>query len=344
MRSRLPELGSLKIDSISTPDSTGIANETFFLRTRNGKDQGSDFVLRLESESYLYLDASLEIHYQMHSRLRVNSSVPIPEVIAFEEDPAVLGVRFFLMRRVIGQSPPDRPNFNYAGWLHKLSPAEREKIWYNAVRVMSDLHKTPLSDFSDLGFRTESANGLVTCFNYWRRYARWCDGYTKPLILAAEDWLEKYLPKSEESNECISWGDARLQNLLFDKTQCTAILDWDMVSMAGGEADLAWWAIADHKYTASRGIARLEGIRSPEKTIHLWESLMERKAKNMDWHLVFASYRQALISFRLQQLEKSNGSEKQGTREPSIGLQWLSCLLDLPLSDSITLPFVGLDR
>jgi hypothetical protein len=30
--------------------------------------------------------------------------------------------------------------------------------------------------------------------------------------------------------------------------------------------------------------------------------------------------------------------------EPSVGLQWLACLLDLPLGEAITLPFVGLEH
>ncbi|MDB5447849.1 MAG: hypothetical protein JWQ97_3166, partial [Phenylobacterium sp.] len=37
---------------------------------------------------------------------------------------------------------------------------------------------------------------------------------------------------------------------------CAAVLDWDMVSLAGAECDLAWWTLMDQNYTAGRGIPR----------------------------------------------------------------------------------------
>ena len=337
---RLPELGRLQIGAIDTPASSGVANETLFLETRSGDERGPDLVLRLEGDEFLYPEADLALHYEMYDRLGSVNIIPVPEMLAFEEDTDVFGTRFMLMRRVPGVPVPDRPNFNYAGWLYEMSTQDQETVWRAAVTAMAELHKLPVAGFSCLQSRDNSASGLAACFDYWRRFAHWCDGHTVALIRAAEDWLHSRLPNPAELHECISWGDARLQNLMFEGTRLTALLDWDMVSLAGAEADLAWWAIADHKYTASRGRPRLPGIQSPQGTIDLWESLTGRKAQHMDWHLVFAAYRQALISIRLSQLAEPSDA----TPEPSVGLQWLACLLDLPLGQPITLPFVGLDQ
>ena len=213
---------------------------------------------------------------------------------------------------------------------------------------MSKLHQVDVTKFSGLQSTKSGANGLVACFRYWRRYARWCDASEHSLIHAAKDWLGANLPSLGDIHECLSWGDARLQNLMFDKTRCTALLDWDMLSLAeagaGAEADLAWWTIADHMYTASRGMPRLPGIGSPQATIALWESLTGRKVRHMDWHLVFAAYRQALISIRLRRLAEQAGDVTVELLEPSVGLQWLACLLNFPLGQTITLPFVGLEH
>jgi aminoglycoside phosphotransferase (APT) family kinase protein len=265
-------------------------------------------------------------------------------MLAFEDNLNILGTRFMLMRRIEGQPVPDRPNFNYAGWLHDMSADEQEAVWREAVTVMSSLHQVDVTKFSALQSKKSDANGLVSCFDFWCRYARWCKGSGHPLIRAAEQWLQARLPSQGDFHECLSWGDARMQNLMFDKTRCTALLDWDMVSLAGGEADLAWWAIADHKYTASRGMPRLAGIGSPQATIALWESLTGRKVEHMEWHLVFAAFRQALISIRLQRLVEQAGAASVEPMEPSVGLQWLAGLLDLPLGQAITLPFVGLEH
>jgi aminoglycoside phosphotransferase (APT) family kinase protein len=340
---RLPELGPLQVSAITTPGSSGVANETLLLETQHGDGRGPDLVLRLEGEEFLYPEADLALHYEMFERVGAIGTVPVPEMLAFEEDTTVLGTRFMLMRRVVGRSVPDRPNFNYAGWLHDLSKQEQQAVWHEAVLAMSQIHALNPKDFAGLLARSEGV-GLTACFEYWRRFARWCGGDAVALIRAADDWLETNLPRPETLHECISWGDARLQNLMFEGTRCTALLDWDMVSLAGAEADLAWWAIADHKYTASRGMPRLPGIKSPQATIALWESLTGRKAKHMEWHLVFAAFRQALISIRLSQLADQVNETRAEPPEPSVGLQWLACLLDLPLGQPVTLPFVGLDR
>ena len=341
---RLPELGPLRVSAIRTPDSSGVANETLLLETQQGDGRGPDLVLRLEGEEFLYPEADLGLHYEMFERVGAIGTVPVPEMLAFEEYPTVLGTRFMLMYRVAGQSVPDRPNFNYAGWLHDMSRDEQEVVWRQAVTLMSELHQLDPGEFPGLQARKRGASGLASCFEYWRRFAQWCDGSAVALIRDAEEWLADHLPDPAEFHECISWGDARLQNLMFEGTRCTALLDWDMVSLAGAEADLAWWAIADHKYTVSRGRARLPGIKSPQATIDLWESLTGRKANHMDWHLVFAAYRQALISIRLSQLAEEADEPPTEPPEPSVGLQWMSCLLNFPLGQPVTLPFVGLDK
>jgi len=126
--------------------------------------------------------------------------------------------------------------------------------------------------------------------------------------------------------------------------RCVAILDWDMVSLAGPEADLAWWALADHKHTLTQGVPRLPGIGSPAETIRLWESLSSRRVRNMDWYLVFTSYRHALISYRLFRL--NNGEDVSATDfmlVPGIGVQWLASLIEHPLPTRLTMPFSSLE-
>jgi aminoglycoside phosphotransferase (APT) family kinase protein len=342
---KLPELRDLRIGEITAPDSSGVANETLFIETRSDRGLGLELVLRLEGDEFLYPEPDLALHYEMYSRLGSMNSVPVPEMLGFEDKLSILGTRFMVMHRVPGRPVPDRPNFNYVGWLHDMSLDDRETVWREAVTAMSKLHQVDVTKFPKLQSRKADANGLVSCLRYWRRYARWCHGSEHALIHAAEDWLDANLPRTDDFQECLSWGDARMQNLMFDNTQCTALLDWDMVSLAGAEADLAWWAIADHKYTASRGLPRLAGIGSPQATIDLWESLTGRKVKHMDWHLVFAAFRQALISIRLMRLAEQAGKKVTVIpSEPSVGLQWLAGLLDLPLGQAITLPFVGLEH
>ena len=339
----------IKIFEISAPESGGVANETLFLAgyyvdDNNNEVANADLVLRLEGEEFLYPEADLALHYEMYNRLNDVGNVPVPKMLAFETDVSVLGTRFMLMQRVPGHPIPDRPNFNFGGWLHDMPSKARELVWHEAVATMAELHQVNPSGFLHLQKNRTASSGLSDCLDYWRRYAQWCKGNDVDLIRIAGDWLLSTLPKRPETHDCISWGDARLQNLMFEGTRCTALLDWDMVSLAGAEADLAWWTIADHKNTASRGMARLAGIGSPKDTMNLWESITGRKLMRMDWHLAFAAYRQALVSLRLMDLYSSSDLDTTRPRAPSIGMQWLSHFLEIPLGTEITLPFVGLDK
>ena len=115
-------------------------------------------------------------------------------------------------------------------------------------------------------------------------------------------------------------------------------------SLAGPEADLAWWALADHKHTLTQGVPRLPGIGSPAQTIRLWESFSGRPVRNMDWYLVFAAYRQALISYRLFGLNNGeDATEADFMMAPGVGVQWLASLIDHPLTTRLTMPFSSLE-
>ena len=115
----------IKVSDISAPDTGGVANETLFISAHyvdnnNTKGINIEFVLRLEGEEFLYPEADLALHYDMYDRIRSISDVPVPRIFAFETDISVLGTRFMLMQRVPGRPVPDRPNYNYGGWLHDM--------------------------------------------------------------------------------------------------------------------------------------------------------------------------------------------------------------------------------
>jgi aminoglycoside phosphotransferase (APT) family kinase protein len=349
--SKKGRFANLKVQSLELPSTSGVANETWLVGTtwqdskRKVKEPGPRLVFRLESEEFLYLRSDLRLHYDLYESFGQIDDLPVPTMLAFEEEPEFLGCRFFVMEHVTGRAVPDRPNFNYGGWLAESSLDEQRAVWIEAVTVMARLHAVDAWQVTPLmSGKFNRQGGVQECLDYWMSYSDWAGATGIALISLAADWLASNMPSNLDASAEISWGDARLQNLLFEGTRCAAILDWDMVSLAGAEADLAWWALADHKYTASRGQPRLPGIGSPSETVALWESLSGRKVKNFDWHLVFAAFRQALVSQRLIFLSSKVERQAEQRGEASIGLQWLSCLLDAPADFPITMPFVGLDQ
>lgn len=342
LSTNLPEAAAIEEVSITSPSSAGVANETLMVSTVSAGAPGPRYVFRLEGEEHLYPRPDIGTHARIYREIGQNSAVPVPRIHLMENDSAILGSRFMVMECVEGQVPPDSPNFHRSGWLKDLPPARQELIWQDCISQMAKLHAMDPAHFDFLN-PDSGLSGLASAVKYWNDYALWCGADDIPIFGAARDWLLAKLPRNETGG--FSWGDARLPNTIMRGDCCAAILDWDMASLAGAEADLAWWAIADHKHTLTQDVTRLPGIGSPAQTIRLWESLSGRTVRNMDWHLVFAAYRQALIAYRLFCL--NNGVEARAPdflETPGIGVQWLASLLDQPLPNRLTMVFSSLEK
>jgi aminoglycoside phosphotransferase (APT) family kinase protein len=336
--------------SVTAPTSAGVANETLMVSTVMAGRPGPGYVFRLQGEEHLYPGADIAHHARICDRISQCSKVPVPRIHGVEDNPDILGSRFMVMEWVRGRVPPDVPNFHRAGWLKALPPARREAIWRDCIAQMARLHAMDPANFQFLHESGEAKDdgpyqgrsGLSSALKYWDVFARWCSGDELPIIAAARYWLWAKLPKDEPGG--FAWGDARLPNVIVRGDRCVAILDWDMASLAGPEADLAWWALADHKHTLTLGVPRLSGIGSPAETIRLWESLSGRSVRNMDWYLVYTAYSHALISYRLFRL--NNGADvsiADFMAAPGISVQWLASLIGYSLPMRLTMPFSGLE-
>ena len=335
---------------ISIPTSAGVANETWIVLARSQQGDETRFVFRLQGDEHLYPNPDISLQARVTREVVQSSQVPVPHILAFEQDTTILGMSFLVMEWIAGQVPPDIPNLHQSGWMTELPASSCERIWRDCVERMAQLHAMDASNFRFLlnGEASEEArpestsSGLRSALRYWDNYSAWSAARQLAIFAQASEWLSSNLPGN--CPNAFSWGDARLANVIIRDDRCAALLDWDLASLAGPEADLAWWALADNKRTVAQGVSRLTGIGSPAQTISLWESLSGRRAHNMEWYLVFAAYRQALISFRLFDLAGSaSPSPSEFLNSPGIGVQWLASLLNLELPVPLTMPFVGLE-
>ena len=110
------------------------------------------------------------------------------------------------------------------------------------------------------------------------------------------EWLAANAPDEPPG---LSWGDARIGNMLFgDDFDVVGVMDWEQASLAGGAADLGWWLMFDDIHSIDQGVPRLEGLGSRQETIELWEERTGLEAVNVLWHEVFAGVKTALLSLR----------------------------------------------
>jgi len=336
---------ALTIGDMRTPGGTGVANETvlFDVQRTTGAATGTPggYVARLATSDSLYLDYDLALHYRMYEAMMAFPSVPTPDVLGYEADPAVVGAPFFVMEKIAGLIPTDTPSWATKGFIVDAEPAQRRALWERTVRMMAELHRLDREPF--LFLRTGATEtGVGDCLDYWMRSLRWAQP-EEPLPLVDE--CEKWLLSNQPAVTALSWGDSRLPNVIYRNFTPVALLDWDLVSLAGPEADVAWWIIMEPPESR-----RLEGIGTPDELVDLWEDATGRRATELRWYLVFGAYRLAAIFAKLFSMMVTQGHMTADVARTQLErgnhVQLMSGLLDLtpPPGISPRVPDVRLER
>jgi aminoglycoside phosphotransferase (APT) family kinase protein len=301
------------ITGISAPGSSGFSNETWILPASwtdaAGKRLSEEFVVRVEPiEHQLFLEADFRRQYRLISVLDRDTDVPVPPMLWFEDDPGVIGAPFFAMRKVPGVPAPDKPSYNAAGWLADYGPDERHAVWAKAVDMLVRVHQVPLDTVAFLDRPELGATGFDQEFAAARRYYEWTAAQGRPnrILEATFDWLERNLPQRRPT--ALSWGDARIGNMLFDGGQVRGVLDWEMVSLGGHEMDLGWWLFLDrfHDFLTPR----LDGLGTVEETIARWEAGTGEQALDLPWYEAFAGFRFGIVIMRIAQLAEQHGADR----------------------------------
>ena len=205
----------------------GQSNPTFRLDSPSGR-----YVLRRKPPGTLLKSAhAVDREFRVQSAL-AGTGVPVPRMLAFCQDDAVLGSAFYIMEHVAGRTlvEPDLPGEALTG---------RDAIMDEMNRVLAAIHSL---DPVRLGLSDYGAPG-----NYYeRQLARWTGQYRaseterQPDMEALITWLERALP-ADDGQRTLVHGDFRLDNLLFapEGAECRAVLDWELSTLGHPHADLA---------------------------------------------------------------------------------------------------------
>lgn len=297
LQSKLPETEIIDLPPLYAPGGGG-SSQTLFLSpvlVQRGEQRQQHWVLRVQATDHqVYQDPSVERQYLVMRELANLGTVPMPQMLWYEADPQILGAPFFLMERIDGEVP--QAFYHSQGIFPEVIAADREQMWLSAVESLSSIHLTNTESFQFLAHPDLGETGLDQEIAIWDAYSQW---NAVPLTVVQEktrQWLSDNLPAKRPTG--LAWGDARLPNMVFRDKCCQAVIDWETVSLAGAETDLGWWLFFDWYMTDGSGMLRLPGIPGPQTFIATWESYVGRKAQNMEWHEVFATWRYSMIRDR----------------------------------------------
>lgn len=293
----------VQVSDLTIPSGAGVSNETILFRTRStdGRStQDNEYVLRLHPspDFQVFYDPEFRTQFDLLAALHESGAVRVPLVHWYEDDPAVFGRPFFVMERIHGNVPVSMPLYTREGFLADASPAQRHRAWNGAIEALAAIHSVPLSTVAFLNRPEWGDSGLDQQLTYWKRAAEWGLGEHYPAQLDEMiTWLRANKPSDPEGG--LSWGDARLGNVMFDSHfDVAAVLDWEQACLIGPTADLAWWLFFDEMYTSGQGVPLPEGMGTREQTLQLWQELTGREPRDLDWHEVFVGYKMANLAIR----------------------------------------------
>jgi aminoglycoside phosphotransferase (APT) family kinase protein len=291
---RMSEAKGITVFDLSWPVGAGMSNETILFRARwheRGVEQHHGLVVRIAPNVVqIFKDANLRQQFDLLKTLYDGGLVKVAEPLWFEADSNVLGLPFYVMRRLDGRVPVSFPPYNQSGFLFDATPAERNVLWRSAMEELCRVATTPANAIEPvLAMPGKGATGFDQHVTYWREARQWAEGDTAPALLAGEEWFTKNRPANTPAG--LSWGDARIGNMMFGADfKLTGVMDWEQASVGGPMFDLGWWLTFDKLHSATLGLTRVEGLGTRQQTLDFWQERTDLSTANLEWYEAYAGY------------------------------------------------------
>jgi aminoglycoside phosphotransferase (APT) family kinase protein len=280
---------------------SGFSAEIFFVEVDYDDDRGAQsrtlVVRRQPTDLEVVLGSSLELQGNMMAALDRLKLAPVPDWIGMELDPAVLGNPFLIMGRVDGQSATQNPNYNSAGFIADMTPAQRGVTWKNAIEAFAQLSKIDWQA-DGFAFLARAEWGKPGLDQYFGHIEAWYHGCRKDRVMPAIDAAITYIRAHEPKDTAVNvlWGDSTPSNVMFSPDgSVSGLIDWELAALGPSELDLAWWLYFDDLFSRRFGVARLEGLPTRDDSIAIWEAAAGRKAQHLDYYDVVVALRMALV-------------------------------------------------
>jgi len=232
-------------------------------------------------------------------------TVPLPNARWCEEDADVLGAAFFVMDRVDGVVPPDLMPYNFGdSWLFHASPDEQARLQRASVEVLAAVHAVDDAEgrFGYLRLDQPEPTALRRHVADQRAYYEWvCAEHPSPLIERCFAWLDAHWP-ADEGETRLSWGDARIGNILYRDFRPAAVLDWEMATLGPRELDLAWMIFL-HRFfediAHGAGLPGMPDFLRRDDVAATYEELTGHAPRDLDFYTMYAAVRHAVIMTRI---------------------------------------------
>ncbi|MET7639732.1 phosphotransferase family protein [Streptomyces sp. NPDC005438] len=274
--------------------SGGASNLTYLLRYPE-----RDLILRRPPAGAKARGAH-DMGREYHIQCRLAPVFPhVPTMVAFCQDPEVIGSEFYVMERVPGpiprkELPPDLG----------LTPQQVRRLCTNVLDLLVELHAVDptAAGLGDLG----RGEGYVA-----RQVSGWSTRYRKARtwnvgsFTRVMNWLDTHQPADRPL--CLIHNDFRLDNVVLDPedpTRPVGLLDWEMATLGDPLMDLggalAYWVQADDGWMFRlfrRQPTHVEGMLTRAEVVRYYTDRAGIDLTDHQWafYEVFGLFRLAVI-------------------------------------------------
>jgi aminoglycoside phosphotransferase (APT) family kinase protein len=310
-----PDLGHVEVTVLPSSAGTGFSGESLMFDARcldstTGAQQVVECVARIRPDAYtLYQDHDLELQWRVIDALSRGTDVPVPRIIAHDAiEGTWLGQQCFVMERIAGSVPADLPPYTVKGWMKDASADDQRRAYVGGLEVLAKIHAADWSALG-LGFLRDSSNpaGLQVQLAHDEQFLAWIgSGRTFSELTSASQWLREHVP--DDGVLALSWGDARLGNMLFRDFRPVAVLDWEMATLAAPGADLGWWLVFNLIHSVGIDRPSLPGIPSDAEAIEIYQRSAGVEVTDLLFYEVRAALRAAMLLVRFSDAMVANGT------------------------------------
>ena len=274
----------------------GASNLTYLLRFPSGRD----LIVRRAPQGTKAKGA-----HDMHREYVIQSALApvfdyVAPMVAFCDDPDVMGGDFYAMDRIVGviprsEWPKDVP----------LPPEQARALCLDAVDVLAELHgiDPEAAGLGDLGKGAGYVRRQVEGWSTRYRNARTEDVPDLESVMA---WLDAHQP--DDVATCVIHNDFKIDNMVFahdDPTRVVGVLDWEMATLGDPLMDvggaLAFWIQGDDSdelKMTKRVPTDLPGMITREEFVAAYCDRMgfEMTPERWRFYEVFGLFRNAVIA------------------------------------------------
>jgi aminoglycoside phosphotransferase (APT) family kinase protein len=304
---RSPGPGRPTVSGVHMPGNGGLSSTSVLFEAFWGPERRGAYVARMAPEASavpVFPSYDLPAQFEVISAVAARCDVPVPRLRWNEPGGGALGTPFFVMDQVEGRIALDNPPYVFTGWLLEATPGERRQLQEASVAILAKLHAIP-EPGAAFPVLCPAANALRSHVDGQRDYYRWAladDGFRIPIIERSLAWLDDHWP-SDPGPDVLSWGDARIGNIIYQGFEPVAVLDWEMAALGPRELDVSWFVFLHRFFQDIAEFFGVEGIPDFLRRSDVERSYQELSGwalRDMDFYLTYAALRHAIIMARIK--------------------------------------------